>query len=199
MSTQQFEQVIALIDDANNQDPNKVWNGNIEWPKERLYSERMTEMLMRFKPEAKDVIKIAVRAQHILRWKSLRSDYPLGKQGYHQWRTELYSFHAERVAELMQQAGYEQVEIDQVKQAVGKKSIKRNPDTQLLEDVAGLVFVEHYMFEFANKHPEYTEEKWMGIILKTWKKMSDDAHQFVLDGGITLPAPLQGLIVKAIS
>ncbi|MGJ8581297.1 MAG: DUF4202 domain-containing protein [Psychromonas sp.] len=199
MSTQQFEQVIALIDDANNQDPNKVWCDNVEWPKERLYAERMTEMLMRFKPEAKDVIKIAVRAQHILRWQSLRSDYPLGKQGYHQWRTELYSFHAERVAELMQQAGYQQAEIEQVKQAVGKKAIKRNPDTQLLEDVAGLVFVEHYMFEFANKHPEYTEEKWMGIILKTWKKMSDDAHQFVLAGGITLPVLLQPLIVKAIS
>ena len=199
MSTQQFEQVIALIDDANNQDPNKVWCDNVEWPKERLYAERMTEMLMRFKPEAKDVIKIAVRAQHILRWQSLRSDYPLGKQGYHQWRTELYSFHAERVAELMQQTGYQQAEIEQVKQAVGKKAIKRNPDTQLLEDVAGLVFVEHYMFEFANKHPEYTEEKWMGIILKTWKKMSDDAHQFVLAGGITLPVLLQPLIVKAIS
>ena len=199
MSSQQFEQVIALIDDANKKDPNKVWCENVEWPKERLYSERMTEMLMRFKPEAKDVNKIAVRAQHIRRWQSLRSDYPLGKQGYHQWRTELYSFHAESVAELMQQAGYEQEEIDQVKNAVGKKAIKRNPDTQLLEDVASLVFVEHYMLEFANKHPEYTEEKWIGIILKTWKKMSDDAHQFVLAGGITLPAPLQPLIIKAIS
>lgn len=199
MSSQQFEQIIALIDDANKKDPNKVWCENVEWPKERLYSERMTEMLMRFKPEAKDVNKIAVRSQHIRRWQSLRSDYPLGKQGYHQWRTELYSFHAESVAELMQQAGYEQEEIDQVKNAVGKKAIKRNPDTQLLEDVASLVFVEHYMLEFANKHPEYTEEKWIGIILKTWKKMSDDAHQFVLAGGITLPAPLQPLIIKAIS
>ncbi|MDN2663816.1 DUF4202 domain-containing protein [Psychromonas sp. 14N.309.X.WAT.B.A12] len=199
MSTQQLEQLIALIDDANNQDPNIVSLAGVEWPKERLYSQRMTEMLFRFKHDASEIIQIAVRGQHIQRWQSLRSDYPEGKQGYHQWRTNLYTFHANRVAELMQQAGYQADTIEQVKNAVGKKSIKRNPDSQLLEDIAGLVFVEYYMLEFANKHPEYSEEKWMGIILKTWKKMSDDAHQFALAGGITLPVPLQSLIVKAIS
>jgi len=199
MNTAQLEQVIALIDKANNQDPNIVLVDTVEWPKERLYSQRMSEMLSRFKPNASDLMQIAVRGQHIQRWQSLRSDYPEGKQGYHQWRTNLYTFHAELVAELMQQVGYQEDAIEQVKNAVGKKSIKRNPDSQLLEDIAGLVFVEYYMLAFANKHPEYSEEKWMGIILKTWKKMSDDAHQFVLEGGITLPAPLQSLIIKAIS
>jgi len=199
MNTAQLEQVIALIDKANNQDPNIVLVDTVEWPKERLYSQRMSEMLSRFKPNASDLMQIAVRGQHIQRWQSLRSDYPEGKQGYHQWRTNLYTFHAEQVAELMQQVGYQEDAIEQVKNAVGKKSIKRNPDSQLLEDIAGLVFIEHYMLAFANKHPEYSEEKWIGIILKTWKKMSDDAHQFVLEGGITLPAPLQSLIIKAIS
>ncbi|MEG3754359.1 DUF4202 domain-containing protein [Psychromonas arctica] len=199
MSTAQLEQVIALIDKANNQDPNIVLVDTVEWPKERLYSQHMSEMLSRFKPDASDLMQIAVRGQHIQRWQSLRSDYPEGKQGYHQWRTNLYTFHAEQVAELMQQVGYQEDAIEQVKNAVGKKSIKRNPDSQLLEDIAGLVFIEHYMLAFANKHPEYSEEKWIGIILKTWKKMSDDAHQFVLDGEITLPVPLQSLIVKAIS
>jgi len=199
MNTAQLEQVIALIDKANNQDPNIVLVDTVEWPKERLYSQRMSEMLSRFKPNASDLMQIAVRGQHIQRWQSLRSDYPEGKQGYHQLRTNLYTFHAEQVAELMQQVGYQEDAIEQVKNAVGKKSIKRNPDSQLLEDIAGLVFIEHYMLAFANKHPEYSEEKWMGIILKTWKKMSDDTHQFVLEGGITLPAPLQSLIIKAIS
>lgn len=199
MNQQQFKQVTGLIDDVNNEDPNKELVGNKEWPKERLYSERMAEMLNRFKPDASDLLKIAVRGQHIQRWKSLRSDYPLGKQGYHQWRSELYTFHANGVAELMLQAGYEQDDIEQVKNAVGKKAIKRNPDSQLVEDVAGLVFIEYYMLAFAQKHPEYSEEKWIGIILKTWRKMSNDAHQFVLAGKIELPTSLQSLIVKAIS
>ena len=196
---QKLEQIIGLIDDVNNEDPNKELVGDKECPKERLYSQRMSEMLNRFKPDTNELLKIAVHGQHIQRWKSLRSDYPVGKQGYHQWRSELYSFHANAVATLMLQAGYEQDEIEQVKNAVGKKAIKRNPDSQLVEDVAGLVFIEYYMLAFALKHPEYTEEKWIGIILKTWRKMSDDAHQFVLAGNIELPEPLQKLIVKAIS
>lgn len=199
MNQQQFTRVIGLIDDVNNEDPNIELVDTQEWPKERLYSERMTEMLDRFKPDASDLLKIAVRGQHIQRWKSLRSDFPLGKQGYHQWRTNLYTFHAESVAELMVQAGYEEVEVDQVKSAVSKKGIKRNPDTQLLEDVAGLVFVENYMLAFALKHPEYSEEKWIGIILKTWNKMSDEAHDFVLAGKIKLPASLESLIIKALN
>ena len=83
--------------------------------------------------------------------------------------------------------------------AVGKKGIKSNPDTQSLEDIASLVFIEHYMLAFAEKHPEYTEEKWIDIIRKTWRKMSDDAHEFALSGNLTLPEPLIPLIQKSVS
>jgi hypothetical protein len=144
-------------------------------------------------------MKLSIHAQHIQRWKSPRSDYPMNRKGYHQWRTGLYTFHAETVARLLVQAGYEDEIIDRVKQAVGKKSLKTNADTQLVEDVAGLVFIEHYMQAFADKHPEYDEQKWIDIIRKTWKKMSDQAHQFALAGHIALPAPLVPLIQKAVS
>ena len=95
-------------------------------------------------------------------------------------------------------AGYGEDVIERVKQAVGKRALKINPDTQLLEDVAGLVFIEHYMLEFAVKHPEYDEAKWLDIIRKTWKKMSSRAQQFALSGGINLPQPLLPLIQKAV-
>ena len=199
MSSPSFEQAISLIDAANKEDPNKQVADNVEWSKEHLYSIRMSEMLVRFNADADDVLKIACRGQHILRWQSARVDYPEGKLGYHQWRTALYTFHANHVAQIMEQAGYGEDALERVKNAVGKKSIKRNPDSQFVEDVAGLVFVEHYMLAFAQKHPEYSEEKWIGIILKTWNKMSETAHEFVLAGHIKLPQPLQGLIVKAIS
>ena len=88
--------------------------------------------------------------------------------------------------------------IERVKTAVGKKGLKVNPDTQLLEDIADLVFIEHYMLGFAGKKPDYSEEKWLDIVRKTWKKMSPAAHEFALAGKIKLPAPLVPLIVKAL-
>ncbi|WP_273049853.1 MULTISPECIES: DUF4202 domain-containing protein [unclassified Pseudoalteromonas] len=193
-----FNKVITLIDEANSQDPNNELHDGKSFPKERLYSERMSEMLLRFMPNADELMKIAVRAQHIERWKSPRSGFEMNKQGYHQWRTALYIFHASTVVELMQQAGFNEIEQNRVYEAVAKKNIKRNPDSQLVEDVASLVFIEHYMLEFTRSKPDYDEQKWIGIIRRTWQKMSDDAHEFVLAGNITLPEPLVGLIHKAL-
>ena len=193
-----FNRAVALIDAANDEDPNQVEVDGKHWPKERLYSERMSDMLERFAPDADEVAKLAIRAQHIQRWKSPREAYPEGRQGYLQWRTGLYKFHAETTGELLQKAGYEDDFIQRVKKAVGKKAIKVNRDTQLLEDVTDLVFIEHYMLEFAGKHPEYSEEKWLDIIRKTWKKMSESAQQFALSGNIRLPEPLVPLIQKAV-
>ena len=159
----------------------------------------MSEMLARFNPNADELMQIAVRGQHIERWQSPRSNFAMNKQGYHQWRSALYIFHASRVIELMKQAGFSDTDQNRVYNAVAKKDIKRNLDSQLVEDVASLVFIEHYMLGFANAKPDYNEEKWMGIIRRTWQKMSDEAHEFVLTGKITLPAPLVGLIHKAVA
>jgi hypothetical protein len=200
MTSALLDQVIQRIDDLNAEDPNKVTDENgKEWPKELLYSQRMTEMLERFAPDADEVARISMRAQHIQRWKSPRDSYPMDRQGYLQWRTQLYKFHSEKVAEIMQQAGYDEASIERVRKAVGKRGIKINPDAQLLEDITDLVFIEYYMLEFAGKHDEYSEEKWIDIIRKTWKKMSDEAQQFALAGKITLPEPLLPLIQKAVA
>ncbi len=200
MAADLLEQAIALIDEANSEDPNKdTDNDGKEWPKELLYSHRMTDMLNRFKPDADEVHQISMRAQHITRWKSARSDYPMDRKGYHRWRSDLYTFQADAAADIMQQVGYDEESIERVKKAIGKRGIKSNPDTQLLEDIADLVFIEHYMLEFAGKHGEYSEEKWIDIIQKTWRKMSDEAHEFALAGNIKLPEPLVPLIQKAVA
>ena len=194
-----FDEAIKLIDAANSEDPNQESCDGKEIPKELLYSQRMTDMQQRYAADAEDAMKLALRAQHIQRWKSDRSDYPMNKKGYHQWRTALYTFHADTVAALLSEAGYDEDFIERVKLAVSKKSLKTNPDTQLLEDVSALVFIEHYMLAFANKHPEYDEAKWIDIIRKTWRKMTAPAHEFALAGSITLPEPLIPLIQKALA
>ncbi len=196
---ERFEQAVSLIDAANNEDPHQESADGRTWPKELLYSNRMSEMLERYAPDADDAMKLAIRAQHIQRWKSARGDYPEGRQGYLQWRTGLYKFHAETTGTLLTEAGYDQEFVERVKQAVGKRAIKVNKDSQLLEDVTDLVFIEHYMLAFAQKHPEYDEAKWLDIIRKTWKKMSERARQFALSGSVKLPESLVPLIQKAVS
>ena len=198
MTQNRYQSAIAAFDKANAEDPNiEIFNGQ-EYPKELLYSIRMTEMQELYVPEASETLKLAVRAQHIQRWKSPRSDFAMDRQGYLQWRTGLYTFHAETAGNLIKSVGYDDETIARVQANIGKRGLKSNPETQLTEDVAGLVFIQFYMFAFASSHPEYDEEKWIKIIKKTWLKMSSRAHEFVLAGKINLPEDLVPLIHKAI-
>ena len=198
MTQTQYQAAIAAFDEANAQDPNiEIFEGKA-YPKELLYAMRMTQMQEKYVPEASETLKLAVRAQHIQRWKSPRSDFAMDRQGYLQWRTNLYQFHAETAGNLMRSVGYEDVTIKRVQANIGKRGLKINPETQLTEDVAGLVFIEFYMFSFASSHPEYDEKKWLDIIKKTWQKMSPHAHEFVLAGNIQLPEILSPLILRAV-
>lgn len=192
---ERFSRAMALFDAANSEDPNQ----DEGQPKELLYARRMSDMIARFAPDASEAAQLAVRAQHIQRWKVPRNTYPMTKEGYHAWRTGLYTFQADTAGELMRQAGYDDAMTERVRKAVGKRGIKSNPDTQMLEDVASLVFIEHYMLAFAHSKPEYDEAKWLEIIRKTWKKMSKGAQAFALSGRIKLPEALVPLITMAIS
>ena len=56
---------------------------------------------------------------------------------------------------------------------IGKKLIKKNEESQTLEDVVCLVFLDYYFEEFAEKQHD---EKVIDILKKTWVKMSGEAH-----------------------
>ena len=194
-----LDKALALIDAANSEDPNRVTVDGKDWPKELLYSHYMSDMLARFKPDADAAQQLAIRAQHVQRWKSPRDAYPMDRIGYLQWRKDLYKIQAQTAVDLLAQAGYGEDVSGRVYQAVAKLQIRENPDTQLLEDIADLVFMEHYILEFVDKHPDYDEDKWLDIIRKTWKKMSADAQQFALSGSVRLPESLLPLIKKAVA
>ena len=190
-----FEATLAAFDAANAEDPN-LDEGQ---PKELLYAQRMSAMLARFAPNASEVVRLAGRAQHIQRWKTPRSSYPMVFFFNDTATTEIYTFHAETAGRIMRETGYDEATIARVQAAVGKKALKVNPDTQLLEDVTDLVFLEHYLTGFAAQHPDYDEAKWMEIIRKTWQKMSQAAREFVLAGKVSLPDTLVPLILKAVA
>lgn len=192
--TSPFAKTLALIDRANSADPNLETDGERLRPKELLYSERMSESLAEFAPDASEHLRIAARAQHIERWTSPRSDYPEGRSGYKKWRAELGLFHAKRVGELMQEAGYGEEDVQRAQYLVQKRGLGRDQETQCLEDVVCLVFIRHYLEDFASKHDE---EKLIDIIRKTWAKMSAEGQAAALQ--IPLSEAMQNLVGRALT
>ena len=195
-TTERFAKAIAGFDAANAEDPNKEISEGAEHPKELLYAQRMSAMLKRFAPDASEAVQLAVRCQHIQRWKSARTDYPATPEGYKKWRTDLQKFHAETAGNIMREAGYDDEMITRVQSLLRKEGLKRNPETQLLEDVVDLVFLEYYMDDFVKKYSHYDEAKWIDIIQKTWRKMSPEGHKFALT--LNLPPAHVPLILKAV-
>lgn len=177
MTNNKFQTAINAIDAENAQDPNQEFDQNMAYPKELLYSNRMYKRLSVFCPEASEEVKIAAKAQHICRWKRPREDYPMDRVGYLKWREELKKFHARTTAKILSDSGYDETFINRVSFLIEKKLLKKDEETQLLEDVICLVFLEYYLEPFVEKHDD---EKLKNIILKTWNKMSEKGQQEAL-------------------
>jgi hypothetical protein len=173
-----LEEAFRRFDAANAQDPNQELVNGQPFPKELVYGQRMSARLEAFAPGAPETVKLAARAQHIRRWEVPRDNYPEGRAGYLKWRTDLYKRHGDIAGEIMRDVGYEENSIERVQTLLRKRGLKTDPDVQLLEDVICLVFLEHHFHDFARKH---VEQKLIPIIQKTWKKMTDKAHQAALD------------------
>jgi len=172
-----FDDAIRGFDDANAEDPFLERVEGEDLPKELVYGRRMSRWLERLAPDAPESVKLAARAQHIRRWEVPRDTYPEGRAGYLKWRTDLHKRHADIAATILQDAGYDDETIGRVRTLLRKRGLKTDPDVQLMEDVICLVFLEHYFHDFAQKHDE---EKLLSIVQKTWKKMTEKAHEAAL-------------------
>lgn len=172
-----LNKVIQKIDEFNATDPNVEIAERKGYPRELLYSQRLTHWVLKLNPQASEPLRIAARGQHIGRWKISRDTYPKNRGGYIRWREALKVFHSEQVAAIMRETGYPEELIQQVRAIILKKDIKNNPDTQTLEDALCLVFLET---QFADLKKETDEAKMADIIRKTWKKMSPQGHTHAL-------------------
>lgn len=193
-----FNNTIADFDALNALDPNKVIVDGKQKPKELVYAQRMTEMLERYAPEASESLKLATRAQHIKRWAIPRSDFPMTKSGYLQWRSKLKSYHAEIAANILKDNNYDEEMIEKVSVLLKKEHLRANPDTQTLEDVIVLAFLEHDLEDFVEKYSEYPEDKFLTILRKSYLKMSDKGRAAALSL-ITIPEHLLPIVLKAVA
>ncbi|MEO9967058.1 MAG: DUF4202 domain-containing protein [Reichenbachiella sp.] len=166
--------ILAAIDEINANDPNiELYNGQ-GYPKELLYSQRMTAMLFEYEESPSDALQIATRGQHIKRWAIPRSDYPMDRKGYLKWRTELKLFHGDLLSKLIRDSKGEEELAQEVHDLVTKKRLKNDPETQKLEDVVCLVFLKYQFSKFAQKHDD---EKVVDILKKTWSKMTEKGQE----------------------
>ena len=193
-TSDRLAETLAGIDAANAADPNEEKLDGAARPAALVYSERMTEWLERIEPTASELLVIAVRAQHIERWTSPRSDYPMTREGYLRWRSELAQFHAKRAGEIMAEAGYDEAAIKRVSQLITKKRLKRDAEAQTLEDVACLVFLENYFADFARQHEE---AKIIDILRKSWAKMSERGRDTART--LHMPPRAQTLLERALA
>jgi len=192
MTTDKLASAFKAFDAYNEKDPNtENFNGKT-YPKELLYAIRMSEQLERFAPDSAEYIKLAARCQHIGRWEIPRNKYPMDKKGYLQWRNTLKQHHATLAEKMLTECGYDANTIDIVKFLLLKKQLHTNPDTQLLEDIICLVFVEYYLDDFASKHED---DKVVDILHKTLKKMSPRAIKEAV--GLVKTEKIKSLLEKA--
>lgn len=172
ITSDRFEKAITTFDAYNLNDPHQEELEGKLVSKELLYAQRMSQRLNDFYPAAPEYLRLAAHCQHIGRWEIPRESYPMDKKGYLQWRNVLKTHHAKLAEQILLSCRYDQTTIEKVKALLVKKELFSNPDTQALEDVICLVFIQYYLEEFAEKHEP---QKVVDILGKTLKKMSPRA------------------------
>lgn len=166
---QKFEAAIRRFDEENGRDPN-LEDGK---PRELLYAQRLTNWVLRLRPDPPEFVRLAARCQHICRWEIPRSDYPMTRPGYLKWRAELKKFHAQRAGEILREVGYDEETIRCVQALNLKKHFPADPDCRLIEDALCLVFLEFQLSDLAAKTGD---EKMVNAIKKSWEKMTEAAR-----------------------
>lgn len=188
-----LDATIAAIDAANADDPRRVDGRAFE----SLYAERMSARLAALYPDASDLLKIAARAQHLRRWEIARADYPEGRRGYNDWRRACRGHHSRLAGDIMRAHGYLEDAIAHVGALIRKEQLKKDPESQALENIAAIVFLEHYFDDFLAKYDGYEDEKIIDILGKTLCKMSPKGHAAAL--ALPLPERARELVSAAVA
>lgn len=166
---ERFQAAIRRFDGENARDPNQE-NGR---PRELLYAERLSNWVLKLRPDASEALRLASRCQHICRWQSPRESYPMTRAGYLKWRADLKKFHAEKSGAILRETGYDEPAIRRVQDLNLKKNFPGDADCRVLEDALCLVFLE---FQFAALAAKTDDQKMINALRKSWDKMTDAAR-----------------------
>ncbi|KAJ9495001.1 hypothetical protein LTR96_003337 [Exophiala xenobiotica] len=177
-----LSKALSLIDAAHAEDPNQITVNDTSIPYELHYAQKMTKFLFLHTGDPSFLVQTAARAQHFRRWEVPRDSYPRTRPGYFAWRTFLKKRQAEQVKQICLECDYTPEEADKVAALIAKEDLKKgegkgDPDAQIIEDVACLVFLDDQFDEFEKGHDE---DKIISILQKTWVKMGERGRQLAL-------------------
>ncbi|KAH9882208.1 hypothetical protein J1614_001380 [Plenodomus biglobosus] len=177
-----YEKALSAIDAAHALDPTKTIVNDqeipYELPYELHYAQKCTHYLDQRCPQASLPLRLAIRAQHFRRWEVPRASYPMTRVGYHAWRTFLKTRQATLVQEICLASGCSADDSARVGALIRKEDLRSDEETQVLEDVACLVFLDDQFEAFEKEHDE---QKIIGILKKTWAKMSERGRELALE------------------
>lgn len=191
--SERLMQALARLDAIHSEDPERDASGQ---PSELTYAKSMTQWLARMEPAASEALQVAVRAQHLGRFRTPRASFPDGRVGYLTWRREQGQMHARLAAETLREVGWDEASITRVAALISKERLRDASDVeaQTLEDCACLVFLDIGIDAFLIKEGE---ESVISILQKTWKKMSPRAHALALT--IPFREPAASVVGRALS
>jgi hypothetical protein len=122
------------------------------------------------------------------------------RPGYLTWRSKQKSQAAQQISSLLSTPSITPpipaAEIDRIAALIRKENLKEDEETQVLEDVACLVFLDDQFDDFEKKD-EIDEDKMVGILRKTWGKMSERGRELAL--GMEHSERAKELISKALA
>ncbi len=188
-----FEAALRRFDEENARDPHSERVGGAEGPRELLYSQWLTDWVLKLCPDASEELRLAARCQHLCRWMVPRDSYPMTRAGYLKWREGLKHFHAQKAGEILREVGYPQEVIARVQNLNLKQDFPRDAEGRVLEDALCLVFLEHQFGALASKTDE---DKTINALRKSWQKMTPAARALALK--LSFGPQEQALVEKAL-
>jgi tRNAThr (cytosine32-N3)-methyltransferase len=188
MATDPLDRARAALDAAHAADPER----DGDRPAELSYADGIEAWIAKLSAAPSAALRIAARAQHLERWVIPRAQFPMDRPGYHRWRRAVQERQGQRADDLLRAAGCDVTLAARVAVLVSKRAPTSDPEAQALEDAACLQFLACELEPFAGEHPDYTRDKFLDILRRTWGKMSPRARELAL--AIPLPAALQALV-----
>ena len=67
-SSARFEAAFRRFDEENARDPNRETADGVAQPRELLYAQRLSDWVLRLRPDASEALRLAARCQHLCRW-----------------------------------------------------------------------------------------------------------------------------------
>jgi Domain of unknown function (DUF4202) len=189
-----YDTAVAAIDAANAADPNTVSLGGAAEPLALVHGRLAAGWVARLVDDPDETLLLAARAHHLRRWEVPRSTYPDGKGGYLRWRRDQKQRHAADVETILVTAGYESPVVIRTQQLIRRDGLGSDPDAQVVEDAACLVFIET---QLAAMEARLEHEHLLEVIRKTARKMSPAGLAAV--GQIDLDAHARALLDAALS